>query len=75
MVKYQYWNSLYVRGDNTPGYAEYLGYVDARQLYPDLVTTSFEDYCQQALDGQVSGIYSKMIAAAAAATTASAGQK
>ncbi|RKK66508.1 hypothetical protein BFJ69_g15340 [Fusarium oxysporum] len=74
-VKYQYWNSLVVRGDNTPAYAEYLGYVDARQLYPDLATTSFEQYCQQALDGQVSGIYTKMVAAAASAATASAGQK
>ncbi|UPK96276.1 hypothetical protein LCI18_007211 [Fusarium solani-melongenae] len=69
-VKYQYWNIMFVRVDNTPEYAEYLGYVDARRLYPDVVTTSLEDFAQQAVDGQVPAIYAKLRAAAKAAATA-----
>ncbi|KAK1700865.1 hypothetical protein BDP55DRAFT_688882 [Colletotrichum godetiae] len=37
-------NLLGIRGENTPEYAHYLGYLDARELYPDVKFTSFEKY-------------------------------
>ncbi|KAK1458205.1 isoflavone reductase family protein [Colletotrichum melonis] len=40
----EYRNLLGIRGENTPEYARYLGYLDARELYPDVKFTSFENY-------------------------------
>ncbi|KXH34641.1 isoflavone reductase [Colletotrichum nymphaeae SA-01] len=40
----EYRNLLGIRGENTPEYARYLGYLDARELYPDVEFTSFENY-------------------------------
>lgn len=40
----EYRNLLGIRGENTPEYARYLGYLDARELYPDVELTSFENY-------------------------------
>ncbi|KAK7455636.1 isoflavone reductase [Colletotrichum acutatum] len=40
----EYRNLLGIRGENTPEYARYLGYLDARELYPDVELTSFKDY-------------------------------
>nr|BDD69332.1 asnovolin J 5',6'-dehydrogenase [Verruciconidia persicina] len=68
IVKHQYWYSLFILGENTPQYAEYLGYLDARRLYPDLKTTSLQEFIQDALDGKVDGIYQRMVAAASAHT-------
>ncbi|KAI9929744.1 hypothetical protein ASPWEDRAFT_41037 [Aspergillus wentii DTO 134E9] len=48
----QYNHSKYVRKDNRPDYAKYLGYLDARELYPDLVPVSFRDYFLEVLDGK-----------------------
>ncbi|CRK21194.1 hypothetical protein BN1708_013024 [Verticillium longisporum] len=39
----QYFYTLAVRGDNTPENAKYLGYLDARELYPDLQPRSWKD--------------------------------
>lgn len=33
----QYRSSWCIRGDNTPGYAEYLGYMDFWDLFPDFL--------------------------------------
>jgi hypothetical protein len=44
--------SKYVRGDNTPEYAEYLGYIDARQLYPDFKPVSFENFLREVAEGK-----------------------
>lgn len=46
----QYFNSLYVRGDNTVENAkkeEYGGALDARELYPDIKLRSLEDYAKE----------------------------
>ncbi|KAH7409047.1 isoflavone reductase family protein [Cadophora sp. MPI-SDFR-AT-0126] len=49
----QYSYSKYVRGDNTPEYAKYLGYLDARELYPDFKPTTFKEFVVELLDGKV----------------------
>ncbi|KAI3546450.1 isoflavone reductase family protein [Colletotrichum abscissum] len=40
----EYRNLLGIRDENTPEYARYLGYLDARELYPDVKCISFENY-------------------------------
>ena len=63
----QYLISMGIRGDNTPEYAKYLGYLTSKDLYPDFEFTKFEDYLQLVLDGKAQGIYEerkKEIAAA-----------
>ncbi|KAJ7137577.1 hypothetical protein C8R43DRAFT_1019729 [Mycena crocata] len=47
---YQY--SKYVRADNTPEYAAYLGYRDARELYPDFKPITFRDMLGEVLEGK-----------------------
>lgn len=48
----QYHYSKYVRGDNTPEYAKYLGYLDARDLYPDFKPVTYREFLQELLDGK-----------------------
>ncbi|KAJ0339230.1 hypothetical protein COL154_012514 [Colletotrichum chrysophilum] len=43
----EYRNLLGIRGDNTPEYARYLGYLDARDLYPDVEVTTLENYIRR----------------------------
>lgn len=59
LSKAQYWHSWGVRGDNTPEYALYLGYLNAKDLYPDLKGISLRTYCQEVLDGQGRRVYRK----------------
>ncbi len=40
----QYCLTKYVRVDNTPENAEYLGYISARELYPDFTFMKFADF-------------------------------
>lgn len=40
----EYRNVLGIRGDNTPEKARSLGYLDARDLYPDVEVTTLENY-------------------------------
>ncbi|KAK2020755.1 NAD(P)-binding protein [Colletotrichum zoysiae] len=40
----QYKHSRYVRGDNAPDRAQYLGYLDGKTLYPDLECKSMRDF-------------------------------
>jgi hypothetical protein len=44
--------STYVRGDNIPENAKYLGYLDARELYPDFKPVSFRSYLAELFAGQ-----------------------
>jgi len=46
-----------IRGDNTPENAEYLGYLNGKDLYPDFEYVTFEDYVKEVLDGKVKGVY------------------
>ncbi|RSL59612.1 hypothetical protein CEP51_013894 [Fusarium floridanum] len=57
LTTYQLLHSWGIRGDNTPEYAAYLGYLDGKELYPDFKYTRFEDYVKAALDGAAKGVY------------------
>ncbi|KAH7136334.1 hypothetical protein EDB81DRAFT_902161 [Dactylonectria macrodidyma] len=57
LAKYQYWYSCGVRGDNTPEYARYLGYVTTKELYPDMEWNSLAKYFQDVLDGKGQRVY------------------
>ncbi|KAI9836375.1 MAG: hypothetical protein M1819_001404 [Sarea resinae] len=57
VVGLDYACSKFVRGDNTPAYAAYLGYLDASELYPDFVPRSFEAYAKELLDGKAVKVY------------------
>jgi len=48
----QYNYSKYVRADNTPEFAEYLGYLDARKLYPDFQPRTFTGFVEELLAGK-----------------------
>lgn len=56
MAQYKY--TLGIRGDNTPEHAKYLGYLDVKELYPDVVVTALEDYIRDSLDGRLETVYS-----------------
>lgn len=57
MVVLEYSHSKYVRGDNSPAYAKYLGYLDTRDLYPGVKTRSFREFVKDALDGKEGKMY------------------
>ncbi|KAK7039903.1 glycoside hydrolase [Favolaschia claudopus] len=52
-ISAEYNYSKYVRGDNTPEYAKYLGYLDARELYPEFKPISFRNFVTELLDGKI----------------------
>ncbi|KAH7144397.1 hypothetical protein B0J13DRAFT_555122 [Dactylonectria estremocensis] len=47
----QYPHSVWLRGDNLPESAEYLGYLNGKELYPDVETIKYEDYVAEVLAG------------------------
>lgn len=55
-----YKNSWGIRGDNTPETARYLGYLDARELYPDIKPRSFTSYIDEVLQGKARAVYAGM---------------
>ena len=55
----QYAYSKYVRRDNTPEHAKYLGYLDARELYTDITPKTLGDFVVDLLDGKLVRPYSK----------------
>ena len=57
VISLEYSYSKFVRGDNSPEYAKYLGYLDARDLYPDLVPRSFEAFAKELVDGKAAKIF------------------
>jgi hypothetical protein len=50
MSQYRY--SRCVRGDNTPKSAHYLGYLDGKELYPDLVCKTLRDFVREVVGGK-----------------------
>ncbi|KAJ5753393.1 uncharacterized protein N7511_007546 [Penicillium nucicola] len=48
----QYNYSKYVRCDNSPESAKSLGYLNARELYPDFKPVTFGDFLSEVLDGK-----------------------
>ena len=49
--------SKYVRVDNTPEKAEYLGYINGRELYPDLKFISFSQFLDELAAGSLERPY------------------
>lgn len=49
----EYDYSKYVRGDNTPEYAKYLGYLDARELYPDFKPITYREFLTDLVGGKI----------------------
>lgn len=52
----EYTNSAWARGDNQPDKARFQGYMDAKELYPDLKTKTLEESLREALAGGGEGI-------------------
>lgn len=65
----QYLHSFDIRGDNTPEYAKYLGYIDATELYPDLKRTSLESFFKEVLSGTATAAYAQKFAVTTPVTT------
>ncbi|KAJ5273547.1 hypothetical protein N7478_008672 [Penicillium angulare] len=57
LYKAQYEYSKYVRQDNTPEYADFLGYLNARELYPDLKPREFREYFTEVMAGKARKVY------------------
>lgn len=52
LVGSQYDVSQFVREDNTPEHAEYLGYVNGRELYPDFEFITFGEFMDDLIAGK-----------------------
>jgi len=55
ILSYHY--SKFVREDNCPANAKYLGYLDTRELYPDFNPISFEQFVREVLQGEAKKVY------------------
>lgn len=55
MQSYSY--SKFVREDNCPVNAKYLGYLDTRELYPDFKPINFEQFVREVLQGEAKKPY------------------
>lgn len=53
----QYANSIWLRGDNLPESASYLGYLNGKELYPNLKHVPFTDYVKELITGKGKGLY------------------
>ncbi|KAF4631391.1 hypothetical protein G7Y89_g6741 [Cudoniella acicularis] len=60
VISLEYSYSKFVRGDNSPDYAKYLGYFDASDLYTDFVPRSFEVFAKELLDGKAAKIFEEI---------------
>ena len=60
IVASQYQISWGIRGDNTPEYAKYLGYLTSKDLYPDMKVITFDEYLREVVSGKAKGVYSEM---------------
>lgn len=62
LAMHQYHWTKFVRGDNTPEHAAYLGYLNTRDLYPDFKHISFESFVKdELLQGKTHKPYAKGI--------------
>ncbi|OTB00567.1 hypothetical protein M426DRAFT_15375 [Hypoxylon sp. CI-4A] len=52
LALYQYINSWGLRGDGNPESAAYLGYLDFKQLYPEVIGKTMRTIFQEILDGR-----------------------
>ena len=60
LISLEYSYSKFVCGHNCPEYAKSLGYLDARDLYPNFIPRSFEAFAKELLDGRAAKIYEGM---------------
>ncbi|KAJ3955339.1 hypothetical protein N0V92_008142 [Colletotrichum tropicale] len=49
--------SMGVRGDNTPEYADFPGYIDGTKLYPDFKLINFKSFLEEVPEGKSVSIY------------------
>ncbi|OQV11301.1 hypothetical protein CLAIMM_15157 [Cladophialophora immunda] len=56
----QYALSWGIRGENTPEFAKYLGYLDGKSLYPDLKFTSYQIYLEEVVSGKARAVYPEL---------------
>ncbi|KAI8264959.1 Isoflavone reductase-like protein [Colletotrichum sp. SAR11_239] len=59
-IFYEYWYSMGVRGDNTPEYAEFLGYINGTKLHSEFTPITFETFLGEVLDGKSVSIYDSL---------------
>ncbi len=52
----EYMYSWGIRGDNTPEHAQYLGYLNGKELYPEIKLTTVEEYFKEVLSGKSEAI-------------------
>jgi hypothetical protein len=52
VISAEYNYAKFVRGDNTLENAKYLGYLDAKELYPDFKPMGLEEYLLRVLEGK-----------------------
>lgn len=57
LTQFEFLNSWGLRGDNTPEYARYFGYIDARELYPDFQPKKMEEFAKELLAGKLRRVY------------------
>jgi hypothetical protein len=57
VISSEYIVSKYLRKDNTPENARYLGYLDTRELYPDFKPRTFGAYVDELLAGKSKKLY------------------
>lgn len=58
--KAQYSMAEFIREDNTAMIGKYLGYLDARELYPDFKPITFESFLDELMAGGIKRIYEEM---------------
>lgn len=51
-ASFEYSLNKAIRGDNTPEVGEYLGYLDARELYPDFKPLKYVNFIEELLEGK-----------------------
>lgn len=59
-VPAQYLISWGIRGDNSPEYAKYLGYLTTKELYPELQGKPFEQFAKEVLAGEAKEYYAEL---------------
>jgi hypothetical protein len=60
LAQLQYLPVKYLRNDNTPENAEYLGYIDGRALYPDFEFTKFSEFVDELIAGNARKPYPQL---------------
>jgi hypothetical protein len=53
----EYQISWGIRGDNTPEYAAFLGYITSKELYPDFQFRDYAAFLKEVLDGKAARVY------------------